>query len=267
MIETEFKVGDVSYLVKKPTSKEQKLAQLEYNKAFGEAIKSGAVLRAKLNDYMREQNIWTPEREKMVVKLAADVTHGEDKIKKGGIKLSEAIKIAKDVRKSRELLQLALSQRAASESSTAEGQAENAKFQRLLVECLVYRDSGEKVYSNIDELLNEEDQTKIEVSNKAFDILGKIVYNLDDKYEHKLPENEFLKEWKLVDDKLRYINDKGQLIDDFNRRINEDGYLIDDNGNLIDASGNKIDENGELVVEVKQPFLDEDGNPVTPPSE
>lgn len=136
-----------------------------------------------------------------------------------------------------------------------------------MVECLVYRDSGEKVYSNIDELLNEEDQTKIEVSNKAFDILGKIVYNLDDKYEHKLPENEFLKEWKLVDDKLRYINDKGQLIDDFNRRINEDGYLIDDNGNLIDASGNKIDENGELVVEVKQPFLDEDGNPVTPPSE
>lgn len=269
MIETEFEVNGTKYLVKKPLSKEQKAAQLEYNKTFGEAIKSGAVLRARLNDYMREQNIWNEERTKMVTKLAEDITAGEDQLRKGGIKLSEATKIAKEVRKNRALIQFALAQRTAAESSTAEGQAENARFQRLLVECLVYREDGKAVYSNIEELLNEENEERLEVSNKGFDILGKIVYNLDDTYEHRLPENAFLKKFNLVDDKLRYINAKGQLIDDIGRRINEDGLLIDDDGNLIDVSGNKITEEGELVVaeEDVKPFLDEEGNPVIPPSE
>ena len=46
-----------------PDSKENKEAQLAYNKAFREALQSGAVLRQKLNQVMEEQGIWDQEKE------------------------------------------------------------------------------------------------------------------------------------------------------------------------------------------------------------
>jgi len=265
-IKTDFKVNDIEYNVNKPTAREHRIAQLEYNKVFGEAIKSGAILRAKLNDYMREQNSWSEEKAKQVAELAEQITDSEDKIKRGGIKLSAAIDLAKQTRKNRELLQILLAAKTAAESNCAEGQAENARFNRLLTLCFVQRPDGVPVYKDVDALLNEGDQDRSEAAGKAFDILGKLLYRLDDKFEQKLPENVFLKQWNLIDDKLRYVNEKGQLIDEFNRRINEDGFLVNDDGDIVDVKGNKITQEGHLIVDDPKPFLDENGNPVSPPN-
>ncbi len=276
-VETEFKVNDVDYQVKMPTSKEQKPALMEYNRAFGDAIKSGAVLRAKLNTYMQEQNIWTQERQDRLVKLAKDIGDAEKKLKVGGIKLKEAIDLAKQTRINRDELQILLSERSAADSNTAEGQAENAKFQKLLTLCLVYKNDtvvingkteAKPVFNTIEDLIDidPDDKDKLNIANQGFDILGKLMYKLDDQFEAKLPENAFLKEWGVIDEKLRFINKKGELVDELGRRVDDKGRLINDKGELIDGNKNKITEEGELIVEDAKPFLDENDNPIVPPT-
>ena len=54
----------VSVAVVKPNSSKIKQAQLAYNKAFRAALESGALLRQKLDSYMREQEIWDDKKEK-----------------------------------------------------------------------------------------------------------------------------------------------------------------------------------------------------------
>lgn len=252
----EFKVNDVEYIVIRPTSKEEKESQLAYNVAFGEAIKSKAPLRATLNEYMKEQGIWTEEKSNRFVELATFISENEKKIDKGGFKFKEATALAKELKKKREELNSMLMDRGYSDSDTAEGQAQNKKFQKLLTLCLVYKDSGKPVFGSVDDLLNETDETKLKVADEGFSLLAEIVYKLDSKHEHKLAENKFLLKFKLVDEKLRFINSDGQLVDEQNRRIDDEGYLLNESNQRIDSKGNLLE-----VVE-QEPFLDDDGNPI-----
>ena len=59
IIESKDKDGNtVKVGLKSPGLKEYRDSQIEYNKAFREALDSGALLRQKLTDYMRDQGIW-----------------------------------------------------------------------------------------------------------------------------------------------------------------------------------------------------------------
>jgi len=255
----------VEYIVKFPFAGEYRLAQIEYNKTYGEAIKSGAVLRVKIHEYMQEQKVWSEERANKIVKISNSLSENEKKLAKGGIKLSEAVKIAKQMKRDRAEFQILATERAISDSNTAEGQAENARFQRLLTACLVYKSNGTPVYNSVETLLNEADETKVKVTNQAFEILGKMLYKLDDSFEVKLPENVFLKNWKMVDDKGRLIDEKGRLVNEDGHLINEEGRLINENGEFVDIEGNLITEEGDLKFDTPPVFFDDDGNPLTPP--
>ena len=50
--------NEVKVAVLKPKAKHLREAQLSYNRAFRDALESGALLRQKLEDHMREQGIW-----------------------------------------------------------------------------------------------------------------------------------------------------------------------------------------------------------------
>ncbi len=89
------------------------------------------------------------------------------------------------------------------------------------------------------------------------------VYNIDENFEKKYPENEFLLGRKLINDKLQRLDSDGNPVtEDGTRRINELGQLINDDGEAIDSEGYLIDEKGERLSEKKLPFLDDDGNPI-----
>jgi len=79
----------VKVLIKNPTAEQYRDSQIEYNKAFRQALDSGALLRQKINDYMTEQGIWSEEKQKKYEKFASDINAAEDKLSEGGIKLSE----------------------------------------------------------------------------------------------------------------------------------------------------------------------------------
>ena len=228
----------VTVAVVKPNSSKVKQAQLAYNKAFRAALESGALLRQKLDSYMREQEIWDDNKEKQYQDLIEKLNENEKTLAEGGIKLSEGKEAAIEMRVNREEFRNLISERTAMDGNTAEGQADNARFNHLVYLSIVDEKTG-----------------------KPFFELARMMYDLDPNYDKNLPENEFLSDYGFVNDDLRLIDKDGNLVDTEGRTVNEDGRLINEKGELIDKDGALLDEDYKYKVDTK-PFLDEDGKEV-----
>jgi hypothetical protein len=250
---------ETEFLVKTPSINDQREAQKVYNQAFTDAIKSKCVVRAKMDELLEDQGLWNQDKQIKFTKLQQDILDSERKLAKGGISLKEAKEIAIQMKKDREEIRSLISVRTSLDNHSAEGQADNARFNYLVSSCLVYNDSNKQPYfSNMEDYLNRSNE---EVAIVAAQHLASMLYGLDNDYELNLPENKFLKKFKFIDEKLRYINKQGKLTDADGRLVDENGRYIDDHGGFVDKFGNKVDKDGEYVVEYK-PFLDEDGNPI-----
>jgi hypothetical protein len=249
---------EVEMMVRSPSLIDQREATRVYNQAFSEALKAKAVVRAKLDDLLVDQGLWDEQKQNKFAELQSKILEGEKKLAKGGIKLSEAKDLALDMKKLREDLRDLISVKTNLDTHTAEGQADNARFNYLVSACTVYNDS-KKPYFNSYEEYNNKSADKVAIL--AAQNLAGMLYGLDSDYEEKLPENKFLKQYKFVDDKLRFINKEGKLVDSEGRLIDENGRFINEKGEFIDKDGNLVDKDGEYIVEFT-PFLDDDGKPV-----
>jgi len=246
------------YAVRSPTLENQREAQKIYNQAFTDAIKSKSVFRAKLDDLLEDQGLWNDEKQAKFTELQKDLLEGEKRLAKGGFSLNEAKDLAIKMKSIRDEIRELISVRTSLDNHSAEGQADNARFNYLVSVCLVYNDTKQPVYKNMEEYLNS--STDKAAINGAQN-LANMLYGLDNDYESNLPENKFLKKFKFVDDKLRFVDKKGRLIDREGRLIDESGRFIDEEGNFVDKFGNKVDKDGEYLVD-SQPFLDDEGNPI-----
>ena len=246
------------FLVKSPSLDNQREAQKVYNQAFTDAIKSKSVVRAKLDDLLEDQGLWNNEKQAKFTSLQKELLDGEKKLAKGGFSLNEAKDLAVRMKQVRDEIRDLISVRTSLDNHSAEGQADNSRFNYLVSVCVVYNDTKEPYFSNLEDYLNRSTE---EVAIKGAQNLANMLYGLDNDYESNLPENKFLKKYKFVDDKLRLVDKKGRLIDKDGRLIDESGRFVDENGNFVDKYGNPVDKDGEYIVE-QQPFLDENGNPV-----
>jgi len=254
---------DIDLSVKSPSVQDQREAQKVYNKAFTDAIKAQGIVRAKMDDVLREQGLWDDNKQQELNKLQAQIMQGERKLAKGGIKLKEAREIALEMKKTRDEVRDLISVRTSLDSNTAEGQADNARFNYLVSACVVYKDNEQKHYFNNldDDLERIEDPAAL----KGAQVLANMIYGLDNDYEKNLPENKFLLKYKFVNENLRFINNDGKLVDREGRLIDEAGRFINESGEYVDKDGNRVDEHGDYIVDAK-PFLDDDGKPVAEPS-
>lgn len=246
------------YLVRSPTLDNQREAQKVYNQAFTDAIKSKSVVRAKLDDLLEDQGLWNDEKQAKFTELQRELLEGEKRLAKGGFSLNEAKDLAIKMKSVRDEIRDLISVRTSLDNHSAEGQADNSRFNYLVSVCLVYNDTKQPVYKNMEEYLNSSTD---KVAIMGAQNLANMLYGLDNDYETNLPENKFLKKFKFVDDKLRLVDKKGRLIDREGRLVDESGRFIDEEGNFVDKFGNKVDKDGEYVVD-SQPFLDDDGNPI-----
>tara|TARA_Y100000004_G_C8954428_1_gene430140 strand:- start:477 stop:1397 length:921 start_codon:yes stop_codon:yes gene_type:complete len=249
--------------LKKPNANQTRKAQLEYNKAFAEAIKSGALLKAKLNNVLVEQGIWNDERQARYDELIQNINDGEKKLAKGGIRLESAKDIAIDMRGDRWELRQLISERTELETNTAEGQAENARFNYLVSSTLVYNDTGKPYFKDVEDYMNQSNDT---VAITAAQKFANMMYGLEEDYESTLPENEFLKEFDFVDEKLRLVNEEGKLVDIEGNEIDEFGRYVDSKGNPIDKEGDQVSDDGKYAFQ-RAPFLDESGAPIVDEAE
>ncbi len=254
-----FRVDEKEYAVLRPKPQDSREAQKVYNATFAELLSSGGLLRQRLGDYMRDQGLWDDKKEAQQRKLVETINETELKLQRGGIKLSEARELALNIRRARMELRNLISRRNELDVNTVEGQAENARFNVLVTRCLVYNDTGKPVYKDVDDYLENGSD---EAAFLGAQTLAEMMYQLDKNHEASLPENKFLKEWKFVNEDLRLVNKEGHLVDTEGRLINDDGHYVDKDGNLVDINGNPVDKDGNYQVD-QQPFLDDDGNPIT----
>jgi hypothetical protein len=249
---------DKEMLIKSPSLNDQKEATKVYNQTFSEALKSKAVVRAKLDDLLVEQGLWDNAKQAKFTELQSKILDGERKLAKGGISLSEAKETALAMKKTREELRELISVKTNLDTHTAEGQADNSRFNYLVYACTVYNDTKEQYFKSYEDYNNRSTDP---VAILAAQNLANMLYGLEDNYEDKLPENKFLKQYKFIDSKLRLINKEGKLVDEKGRLLDENGRFINEKGEFVDKDGNLVDQEGDYIVEFS-PFLDDEGKPV-----
>lgn len=249
---------EVELAVNSPSLQDQREATKVYNTAFSDAIKAKAVVRAKLDDLLVEQGLWDDKKQMEFSRLQAEILEGEKKLAKGGISLADARKIAINMRILRAQLRDLIAVKTNLDTHTAEGQADNARFNYLVSSCTVYNDSNKRFFSSYDDYLNRSSDLP---SVLAAQHLAEMIYGLESNYEEKLPENKFLKQYKFVDNQLRLVNKEGKLVDTDGRLIDEFGRFVNDKGEIVDKDGNPLDKDGHYNLQFV-PFLDDDGNPV-----
>lgn len=243
--------------IRKPTGDDYTEAQAVAGRAFNNALKNKAPLRDNIVEYMQENGVWNEDKERKFKHLQKEVRDKRYRLKKGGMKISEAKELAMSIKKDTDELQQLLSLRNKYDNLTADGIAETARFNCLISLCTVYNDSRERYYKSYQEYLTKQDQ---EAAFKAAELLAEMLYGLRSDYEHDLVENKFLKRFNMVDDQLRLVNDEGKLIDAEGREIDEEGRFVKD-GQYVDIDGRPVDADGNWIVD-EEPFLDDDGNPV-----
>ena len=230
--------NEKEFLVKSPTLENQREAQKVYNQAFTDAIKSKSVVRAKLDELLEDQGLWNDEKQAKFTLLQKELLEGEKKLAKGGFSLNEAKDLAIKMKKIRDDIRDLISVRTSLDNHSAEGQADNARFNYLVSVCVVYNDTKQPYFNSMEDYLNRSTES---VALLAAQNLANMLYGLDNDYESNLPENKFLKKYKFVDEKLRLVDKKGRLIDGEGRLIDESGRYVDDNGNFVDKFGNRVD--------------------------
>jgi hypothetical protein len=249
---------EVELLVKSPSPKNTRESQKAYNRAFTDALNSGSIVRARLDDVMKEQKLWNDKQEQQYQTIQKKLLDNERTLAKGGIPLVQAKTYAIEMQKLREELKELITEKTTLDSHTAEGQADNAKFNFLVSACVVYKETNQPFFEGYEDYLKRAvEPAAISGAQKLANMLD----GLDDDFEKNLPENKFLHEYKFIDDNLRPINSDGRLVDHEGRLVDEYGRFIDKDGNRVDIDGNPLDDEENYKLEFS-PFLDDNGKPI-----
>lgn len=189
---------DLELAVVSPTSEQRTYSKIEYNKAVRQALEAGQLLRAKLDDYMRKQNLWDAERQEEDDKLTFELNNLIKKLQAGKMKKSEGKEIAIQIRQKRNELISHRLIRNQLDTITVEAFGEQAQFDYLVASCTVYNDTGEPYFKNVD-AYRESNSTDVAI--EAATHMANLLYNLK-TIEESFPENKFLKRFGFVDENL-----------------------------------------------------------------
>lgn len=205
---------ELKLAVQRPTHLQRQDADFEYNKYMNKLLKEGILPIVKLEQTVRENGIWTEDKEKKERELTNAVIKAEETLRKGKIKLSEAEKIAKQAIKDKfERLSLIMEKNSVLENS-AERLAENYRFNYLVSHCTVYNDSGGKRYfQDYDDFLKQ-DTFGSPVPYLAGMKFSRLTANLEEDFRADWPEYKFLKKYGFVNDKFQLVNKDGKLVGD-----------------------------------------------------
>lgn len=273
--------NDVTVWVKRPSTKEYKDSQVEYNRAFREALEGGAILKKKLGEYMRSQGLWDDAKDSEEKRLLAEIGKQESKLRKGGISLSKAKDIALELRKTRSKFRNLIAERTMLDSNTVEGQADNARFNALVTLCVLKEDKRTPIWENLEEYNDAAEQPW---ASQAAGELASLIYEIDPNYDNSLEENKFLQAYNFANKENQLVNEDGHRI--FVDEQDGHEYLIDENFRFVayrtdegyknqdiedryfvNKEGKEVTEDGELVEDDFSPFLDDSGKPVPVPED
>ncbi len=243
---------EVQLAIIHPTNDVLNKANVIQNKVFKEAVNGGAMLGVALEKIMRDQGLWDDTKQELLQELGKQINDYRYQLERGGISKARgkeiALEVIKCIDKQRELL----SDRSAYNSRTADGLAENARFNYLVSACTVYNDSGERVFSSLSDY---ESKSYTQLGADAAKCFAEVMYGFNNLNEANNIEYKRLKEWGCVNDKLQFVNQDGKLVDKNGKLIDENGRYVNEEGKFVDVNGHLIDEDGKLIVE-ELPFTE-----------
>lgn len=239
----------VKIVVKKPNANLVNEAQKLGAKIWTESVRDGLFTKISLDKFMRDNGIWDDKQEAQKEKIVEDIKLLERQIALGvdgrKLKVSEGKQKAIELRGLRNSLRNLLSEKISLESNTAEGLADNAKFNYLVANC-TFHENGQKVYKDMNDYNENADDS---IAFTAAATLGQMMYSLDSSYEEELPENQFLKKFNLVDDELSLVDKDGHRVDVDGTLVNDKGWLVNSDGKRIDREGNLLNDSGQILLQ------------------
>jgi hypothetical protein len=218
---------ECAVLVRKPTHSQITEANLYAASIFNRARQTGVCLRNQIDDWLEEQKIWTKEDREKIKILEKELEKKLKLLELGktedgkNMKLSEARKLALDIRIDRWRFNILQLQKREYDQYTVEGQTENSRFDCLASLCLL-DEEGNRLFKSIDDYYDAADEQHI---TEAASKLANMMFGHED-WEKKLPENLFLVKHKLVDDNGRLINKEGKFVDSEGNLITEEQASI-----------------------------------------
>lgn len=206
---------EVKLSVRRPNYGEKQGADFEYQKTFTKLLKEGILPRIKLEETIRETGIWDKTKEARERQLAKAINDTREKLKKGGIKLGEGVKLAKQsIKDNFEYIQLNMDRNSILNNS-AESIAEQARFNHLTSAATVYNNDGveKKFFKDYEDFLIQDSRGNV-VTYLAGSYLSRLLNNFEDDFRKDWPEYKFLLKYKFVNDKFEYINAEGKPVDE-----------------------------------------------------
>lgn len=243
MSEIRFEIEGKEYVVTPIDSKITAEGQKVYARAFRKAVEDGALLKKRLDDYMRDQGIWDDRKEQEYHDYIKNIANMEYLLKSGKkkdgqkLKISEARQISIELKQMRNDFREFLTDRNYLDAITAEGQADQERFHFFVTKCVKDFLTQKPVFESVEDYKSRyAEPLTVELVSK----FASYYYGVDDNYEDTLVENKFLKRFNLMDDKGYLLNVDGKRVDIDNNLLDEDGYRIDKDGNRIDINNNPI---------------------------
>lgn len=239
---------EVELMVVRPDFKAEQAGRLAYARQLKEAADAGAFLARELNEHLRRVGAWDDDRAAQYEELVRRLRQGAKLLavkRKDGrrMKMTELREVALQMRSDRaELLELTR-ERESYDLATADSLAEDEKFATLVAACTLVAETGKPFFKSREDYHARRDEP---ATLRAASEFGKLHYRLDDDWQKKLEENEFLLKHKMADDKLRLVSPDGRLVDSKGREVDSDGYLVQA-GCRVDEDGTPLDDRGRYV--------------------
>lgn len=217
-------------------------------KLFREPKEKRLLLRSQLHAILKQDGIWTDEDEAKVGTLQTEIGDLLNKVRKGGIKESEGRKLCLQIQDKRNEIMQTMAKLNQSEACTIEGRGDEERLESLLQLCCVYASSGESYWPSLEDMKNSK---QTEAYRKASDALVRIVYNVDEDFEKKLPENRWMIKHGYMDEGMKNFIDKKTK-----EPVDRDGNpLAKEQEKFIN---NLVNLQGEIIEET--PFIDDETN-------
>jgi hypothetical protein len=248
---------EIELQVVKPGSDVLQKAQIIYASTWQKSINHDPplLLRAKLDKVLRQQGLWSDDKDNQRTRLLREIRDKRLALVKGGVSTNQAVEDALSIMKLQNELNKLLAERNRIDANTAEAQADNAQFNFLVSECTLNFTNGERYFSSYKDYV---DRASESTARDAANQMMYLLYDLDEKASEHSPENVLLKKLGRMDEKGRLVkNDKPVDID--GRYVDDEGKYVDEQGDFIDEDGFKVDKYGYPVVTDTQPFVDENG--------
>jgi len=208
----EFTIEGKTYFLKNPTNNSvlESEANMYSARVFAKLVKAKDddgehmyIMRSQLEDFLKSVGVYSQDELNSIMELNKEIGELEAKIKNGG-DLKEGTEAAIKLKNLRLSLLILLTRKFEYDKYTVEHNVENAKFDFLITKCIL-NEEKKPVFESVDDY-KENEELRVDM-RPMIEALAEMTSSFDSQFEEKLPENQFLKKYKLCDDQFNVLEE------------------------------------------------------------